>query len=121
MNESRAETGPRAFTNESQAQHSTRALRNSKKSKDGLVSPETLTYYPPAWKDFLKDVKRDCWTVHTLGNPFPTKSRNLKASVSESLVTSVIEWTDRGTMFKAGGCYIVCTFQNLTFYRKLAR
>ena len=99
MNESRAETGPRTFTNESQAQCSTHAPRNSKKSKDDLVSPETLAYYPPAWKDFLEDAKQDCRTVHTLGNPFPTKSHNLKASVSESLITSVIEWTDRGAMF----------------------
>ena len=93
--------------NESKAQTNTvesrsRAPRNSKKSKDSPISPDTLLFYPPIWKDFLEDAKRDCWISYSLNNPFPSKSHDLKGSVSESLVTSLVEWSEHGTKFEDG-------------------
>jgi hypothetical protein len=99
-----------------------RAPRNSKKSKGQPASPDTLGYYPPIWKDFLEEAKRDCRVVHAINNPFPSKSRDLKVSVTESLVTSVVEWTDRGTTFESGEWLRSATISSLTHcHRLLAR
>lgn len=99
--------GPRATSDEPERQVSarSRAPRNSKRSKDQPASPDTLAYYPAVWKDFLEEAKRDCRIVHAIKNPFPSKSRDLKSSVTESLVTSVVDWTERGTTFEPGGWF----------------
>lgn len=98
-------SGPRNIASdehEQQVSARPRAPRNSKKSKDQPASPDTLGYYPAVWKDFLEEAKRDCRVVHAINNPFPSKSRDLKVSVTETLVTSVVEWTERGTTFEPG-------------------
>ena len=76
--------------------------RNSKKSRDQPASPETLVYYSPIWKNFLEEAKRDCWVVHVIKNLFLSKSGDLKVSVMESLVTSVIEVMERGMKSEPG-------------------
>lgn len=91
----------------------TRAPRNSKKAKDATPSAGSLAYYHPTWKDCLEDAKRECRASHALHNPFPSKARDLDISISESLVTVVVEWTNRGTAF-APGMY---TFDRLCFSR----
>ena len=78
------------------------AAWNSKKSKDDLVSPEMLAYYPPVWKDLLEDAKRGCRVTHVIKNPFPTKSCDLRTSISESLVATVVEWTQDDITLESG-------------------
>jgi hypothetical protein len=77
------------------------APQNSKKSKDEPASPDMLAFYPPVWKNFLEDAKRECRISHTLlKNPFPSKTCDLKTSILESLTTSLVEWSKRGIKFK---------------------
>ena len=79
-----------------------RAPRNSKKPKDALPSPDNLSFYHATWKDCLEDAKKECRAAHALDNPFPSKARDLNTSIMESLVTVVVEWTNRGTAFEPG-------------------
>ena len=79
-----------------------RAPRNSKKLKDALPSPDNLSFYHATWKDCLEDAKKECRAAHALDNPFPSKARDLNTSIMESLVTVVVEWTNRGTAFEPG-------------------
>jgi hypothetical protein len=55
----RVETGLPTVSDNPEVQISShsRTPRNSKKAKDQPTSPETLTYYPPIWKDFLEEAK----------------------------------------------------------------
>ena len=95
---------PRSLAHPSQTEmvSKTRAPRNSKKLKDALPSPDNLRFYPATWKDCLEDTKKECRAAHALDNPFPSKPRDLNSSITESLVTVVVEWTNRGTAFEPG-------------------
>lgn len=90
-----------------------RAPRNSKKLKDATPSPDNLGFYHATWKDCLEDAKKECRAAHALDNPFPSKARDLNTSITESLVTVVVEWTERGTAFEPGAS-IVVSRQNTT-------
>ncbi|KIJ19516.1 hypothetical protein PAXINDRAFT_153419 [Paxillus involutus ATCC 200175] len=79
-----------------------RAARNSKKSKDEGPTPSQLRFYKATWKDCLKDAKRECRAAHALDNPFPSKTCGLDRSITESLVTVVIEWNSRGVALEPG-------------------
>jgi hypothetical protein len=98
------------------AEPQSRAPRNSKKSKDDPISPNTLGYYPPLWKDLLEDAKRNCRIIHLNNNPFPSKSRNMKTSITAALVSTVVEWTQNGTTLEPGECHDACNILVLTSY-----
>ena len=104
-----------AHTSQTDAASKVRAPRNSKKLKDAAPSPENLGFYPATWKDCLEDAKKECRAAHALDNPFPTKARDLNSSITESLVTVVVEWTTRGTAFEAG-MFISMSRQNTSHF-----
>jgi len=79
-----------------------RAPRNSKKLKDVLPSPNNLGFYHATWKDCLEDAKKECRAAHASDNLFPSKAHDLNSSITESLVTVVVEWTKWGTAFEPG-------------------
>jgi len=70
-----------------------RAPHNSKKLKDALPSPDNLGFYHATWKDCLEDAKKECRAAHASDNLFPSKAHDLNSSITESLVTVVVEWT----------------------------
>ncbi|KAI6142015.1 hypothetical protein BKA82DRAFT_4361475 [Pisolithus tinctorius] len=78
----------------------TRAPRNSKKAKDEGPLPSQLRFYKAVWKDCLEDAKRECRAAHALSNPFPSKSHDLNLSITEALVTVIVEWNQRGVQFE---------------------
>ncbi|KAI6154776.1 hypothetical protein BKA82DRAFT_4010539 [Pisolithus tinctorius] len=83
------------------SQH-TRAPCNSKKAKDEGPLPSQLRFYKAVWKDCLEDAKRECRAAHALSNPFPSKSHDLNLSITEALVTVVVEWNQRSVQFEDG-------------------
>ena len=48
------------------------------------------------WRDCLKEAKLECRVAHLLENPFPSKSKNLRGSITEVLTTVVVERDNRG-------------------------
>ncbi|KIO09339.1 hypothetical protein M404DRAFT_21903 [Pisolithus tinctorius Marx 270] len=83
------------------SQHA-RAPCNSKKAKDEGPLPSQLRFYKAVWKDCLEDAKRECRAAHALSNPFPSKSHDLNLSITEVLVTVVVEWNQCGVQFEDG-------------------
>ncbi|KAI5982119.1 hypothetical protein F5J12DRAFT_788389 [Pisolithus orientalis] len=83
------------------SQHA-RASHNSKKAKDEGPLPSQLRFYKAVWKDCLEDTKRECRAAHALSNPFSSKSHDLNLSITEALVTVVIEWNQCGVQFEDG-------------------
>ncbi|KAF8425725.1 hypothetical protein L210DRAFT_3653115 [Boletus edulis BED1] len=80
----------------------TRAPRNSKKAKEAGPLPKNLGFYPSGWQDCLEDAKRECRVSHLLSNnPFPSKSRDLKTSITEALTTTISEWNE-SAVFEPG-------------------
>ncbi|KIN99145.1 hypothetical protein M404DRAFT_155717, partial [Pisolithus tinctorius Marx 270] len=61
-----------------------------------------LRFYKAVWKDCLEDAKRECRAAHALSNPFPSKSHDLNLSITEALVTVIVEWNQRGVQFEDG-------------------
>ncbi|KAN0078261.1 hypothetical protein V8E55_010318 [Tylopilus felleus] len=61
-----------------------------------------LAFYLPIWKDLLEDAKRNSWIAQAIKNPFPSKSHDLKPSILESLVTTIVEWTQCGITLEPG-------------------
>ncbi|KAI6035320.1 hypothetical protein F5J12DRAFT_887118 [Pisolithus orientalis] len=80
----------------------TRAPHNSKKAKDEGPLPSQLRFYKAVWKDCLEDAKQECRAAHALSNPFPLKSHDLNLSITEALVTVIIEWNQHGVQFEDG-------------------
>ena len=56
------------------------------------------------WKDCLEKAKLECRVVHLLDNPFPSKSKNLRGSITEVLATVVVERGNRGERVEPGEC-----------------
>ena len=56
------------------------------------------------WKDCLEEAKLECRVVHLLDDPFPLKSKNLHGSITEALVTVVVERGNRGEQAEQGTC-----------------
>ncbi|KAI6145993.1 hypothetical protein BKA82DRAFT_4016152 [Pisolithus tinctorius] len=83
------------------SQHA-RAPCNSKKAKGEGPSPSQLRIYKAVWKDCLKDTKQECRAAHALSNLFPSKSHDLNLSITEVLVTVIIEWNQHGVQFEDG-------------------
>lgn len=55
------------------------------------------------WKDCLEEAKRECRASHLLShNPFPSKSRDLKTSITDALTTTIADWNDGGAVFEPG-------------------
>ncbi|KAI6006705.1 hypothetical protein F5J12DRAFT_782940 [Pisolithus orientalis] len=81
------------------SQHA-RAPHNSKKAKDEGPLPSQLRFYKAVWKDCLKDAKQECRAAHALSNPFPSKSHNLNLSITEVLVTVIVEWNQCSVQFE---------------------
>ncbi|KAI6006655.1 hypothetical protein F5J12DRAFT_782901 [Pisolithus orientalis] len=79
-----------------------RAPCNSKKAKDEGPLPSQLRFYKAVWKDCLKDTKQKCRAAHALSNPFPSKSHDLNLSITEALVTVIVEWNQHGVQFEDG-------------------
>ncbi|KAI6008822.1 hypothetical protein F5J12DRAFT_782254 [Pisolithus orientalis] len=79
-----------------------RAPHNSKKAKDEDPLPSQLRFYKAVWKDCLKDAKQECRAAHALSNPFPSKSHDLNLSITEALVTVIVEWNQHGVQFEDG-------------------
>jgi len=69
---------------------------NSKKFKDASfkLSPDTLAYYPPVWKDLLEDAKQYSQIAQATKNPFPSKSYDVRMSIMESLIATVLGWME---------------------------
>ncbi|KAI6144473.1 hypothetical protein BKA82DRAFT_170107 [Pisolithus tinctorius] len=83
------------------SQH-TRAPCNSKNAKDEGPLPPQLRFYKAVWKGCLEDAKQECRAAHALSNPFPSKSHDLNLSITEVLITVVIEWNQHGVHFEDG-------------------
>ncbi|KAI5981557.1 hypothetical protein F5J12DRAFT_900761 [Pisolithus orientalis] len=77
-----------------------RAPHNSKKAKDEGPLPSQLRFYKAVWKDCLEDAKQECRAAHALSNPFPSKSHDLNLSITEVLVTVIVEWNQHGVQFE---------------------
>ncbi|KAI6002439.1 hypothetical protein F5J12DRAFT_948084 [Pisolithus orientalis] len=58
--------------------------------------------HPGSMKDCLEDAKQECRAPHALSNPFPSKSHNLNLSITEVLITVIIEWNQHGVQFEDG-------------------
>ncbi|KAI6002335.1 hypothetical protein F5J12DRAFT_784054 [Pisolithus orientalis] len=56
----------------------------------------------PVWKDCLKDAKQECRAAHALSNPFPSKSHDFNLSITEVLVTVIVEWNQHSVQFEDG-------------------
>jgi hypothetical protein len=82
-----------------QAQRS--QTKASKKSSDG-PKPTQLAWYGPCWKSFLEDAKGECRAQHALENPFPALVNDLPASVTEVLLSVLVEWDADGKLFEPG-------------------
>ncbi|KAI5981390.1 hypothetical protein F5J12DRAFT_900839 [Pisolithus orientalis] len=83
------------------SQHA-RAPCNSKKVKDEGPLPSQLRFYKAVWKDCLEDAKQECRAAHALSNLFPLKSHDLNLSITEVLITVIIEWNQHGVQFEDG-------------------
>ncbi|KAI5999760.1 hypothetical protein F5J12DRAFT_784539 [Pisolithus orientalis] len=79
-----------------------RAPHNSKKAKDEGPLPSQLRFYKAVWKDCLEDAKQECRAAHALSNLFPLKSHDLNLSITEVLITVVIEWNQHSVQFEDG-------------------
>ncbi|KAI6000141.1 hypothetical protein F5J12DRAFT_784455 [Pisolithus orientalis] len=62
--------------------------------------PEPLA--TPRKSDCLEDAKQECRAAHALSNLFPLKSHNLNLSITEVLITVIIEWNQHGVQFEDG-------------------
>ena len=82
---------PQISKDDSDSNKCAHAPQNSLKQKDQPTKPYQLSYYGPMWKDCLKEAKLECRVVHLLDNPFPSKVKNLHSSITEALVTVIVQ------------------------------
>ncbi|KAG1846146.1 hypothetical protein C8R48DRAFT_779640 [Suillus tomentosus] len=76
----------------------------SAKSKQPTEGPKPtqLGWYPPGWKTFLEEAKAECRAQHAIENAFPDSVKDLPLSVTEALMTSLVEWLEAGNEVEAG-------------------
>ena len=103
--------GSQMSRDDSDADEHTRAPRNSLKQKGQPAKPYQLSYYGPMWKDCLEKAKLECRVVHLFDNPFPSKLKNLRSSITETLVTVIAERDNRGERVEPGAC--VCNLVDI--------
>ena len=96
--------GSQISRDDSDADERTHAPRNSLKQKGQPAKPYQLSYYGPMWKDWLEEAKLECRVVHLLNDPFLSKSKNLHGSITEALVTVVVEHGNHGEWVEQGTC-----------------
>ena len=77
------------------------APRRPRRARDELPPPNQIGHYGPVWKDCLEEAKIECRAVHALSNPWP-KLKIDSDSLTDSLATVVMEWSQRGVRFEPG-------------------
>lgn len=64
--------------------------------------PTHLAFYPHRWKNFLEDAKGDCRAYHALNKPFPNVVHDLTGTITETLMTTLVSWSQAGKLFEPG-------------------
>ncbi|KAG2115110.1 uncharacterized protein F5147DRAFT_769572 [Suillus discolor] len=64
--------------------------------------PTQLGWYPPWWKTFLEEAKAECHAQHAIENAFLDSVKDLPLSVTEALMTSLVEWLEAGNEVEVG-------------------
>ena len=92
-----------------------RAPHRPRRARDELPPPNQIGHYGPVWKDCLEEAKVECRAVHALFNPWP-KLKMGSDSLTDSLTTVVMQWTQRGVRFEPGKCLLnACYLDNIIF------
>ncbi|KAG1817266.1 uncharacterized protein BJ212DRAFT_1480496 [Suillus subaureus] len=81
-----------------------KAKVKSAKSKAPTEGPKLtqLSWYPPQWKTFLEEAKSECHVQHAIENAFLDAVKDLPLSVTEALMSSLVEWLEAGNEVEVG-------------------
>jgi hypothetical protein len=84
----------------------------SKGSGEGPKATQ-LGWYPSCWKSFLEHAKEECRAQHAIENPFPSLVDDLPGSITEVLMSSVVEWFQGCKQAEDGRLFFPSEFRSI--------